>query len=1045
MASSAETGSSTSAFVSTLIFNLIIFTIFIVLFIQLRPKNKRVYQPRTLSDIKTMKPYERLTATSDFESDKKSASSYFSWVPMLLSKPHSFLIQHCSLDGYFFLRYIALMFLISLIGCFILLPILLPVNATNGSGLTGFSLLGMSNVTNHNRFYAHIFLSWIFFGLILWCIYRELYYYITMRHAVQLSPLLQSMTSSKTVILTDCDSSMIDEDVVKREFDNVQQVTVGKDFTELEKNCQERDKISMKLENLLNKQINKSVSKATKWSKKGKSVDEGLGGKPKEDFQSYTNKRPHHKLKPKWYNKIPLIGGGEKVDSIDYYLKRIDELNKDISYQQENWKNEFDDMGSLFIQFETQYDAQKCYQNIDIVMEKSAFGSKYIGYAPNDLVWENVSMNKTVRMGKEKTATTLIILLLIFWSIPVAVVGCISNINFLTDKVPFLRFINNCPKVILGLITGLLPTIMLSVLMMLVPIFIKFLGKKSGLLSYQEIELYCQKWYFAFQVIEVFLVTTLASAATSSVTAIIKKPTSAMTLLSENLPKASNFYIAYFMLLGLTFPSGQLLQIVSLILSKVLGRLLDSTPRQKWNRYNNLSKPSWGVVTPVIELLSVLYVCYAIIQPIILIFSTFALGLYYIAYIYTFNYVSGFAENSLKGRAYVKSLFHAFTALYLAEVCLIGLFVMGKNWGAVVLEAVTLVATACCHIFYKKRFLPLVDIVPLRTFNLQTSGDLSSQAVINFNEYPADQGYKDYTQGRKTIKDKQHDIKEETENGEPIRPADNEDLAKADLIPRQREVQEEGNKKESLTQEVQLPESTFVEGDGVAADSVNKDKFNKLHYYDVKGKNGDAPDISLNPEMDKMIAHNKNLDLEKYPSNGNAMNKAGLIGMVKTFFKPAEVYTLTEVYSRLPEFYELVALDGGIPRPDLNLDNSFGISYKDSEKANRDDEDEMGTSEDFKNENSSNEDSYGGDRHKKNSVPNDPFKNGLGAGDINGYLYPRLSDREPIIWICKDDMKISDAQITYAKGFGVDVRDTDTKYDEKGKSMYYNDPPDFQG
>lgn len=32
----------------------------------------------------------------------------------------------------------------------------------------------------------------------------------------------------------------------------------------------------------------------------------------------------------------------------------------------------------------------------------------------------------------------------------VAVVGAISNINYLTTKVPFLSFINNCPKVILG-------------------------------------------------------------------------------------------------------------------------------------------------------------------------------------------------------------------------------------------------------------------------------------------------------------------------------------------------------------------------------------------------------------------------------------------------------------------------------------------------------------------------------------------------------------------------------------------------------------------
>jgi hypothetical protein len=50
------------------------------------------------------------------------------------------------------------------------------------------------------------------------------------------------------------------------------------------------------------------------------------------------------------------------------------------------------------------------------------------------------------------------------------VVGSISNINYLTDKVHFLSFINDIPKVILGVVTGLLPAILLSVLMSLVPV-----------------------------------------------------------------------------------------------------------------------------------------------------------------------------------------------------------------------------------------------------------------------------------------------------------------------------------------------------------------------------------------------------------------------------------------------------------------------------------------------------------------------------------------------------------------------------------------------
>jgi uncharacterized membrane protein len=55
-------------------------------------------------------------------------------------------------------------------------------------------------------------------------------------------------------------------------------------------------------------------------------------------------------------------------------------------------------------------------------------------------------------------------------SFPVAVVGIISNVNYLTENVPFLRWINDIPSVILGVVTGLLPTVLLAVLMALVPI-----------------------------------------------------------------------------------------------------------------------------------------------------------------------------------------------------------------------------------------------------------------------------------------------------------------------------------------------------------------------------------------------------------------------------------------------------------------------------------------------------------------------------------------------------------------------------------------------
>lgn len=112
--------------------------------------------------------------------------------------------------------------------------------------------------------------------------------------------------------------------------------------------------------------------------------------------------------------------------------------------------------------------------------------------------------------------TAAVIVTIIFWSIPVALVGAISNITYLTEKVPFLSFINNCPTVILGLITNLLPAGMLLLLMSLLPPYLQLMATIAGLPTQSSIELKTHEFFFWFQVIQVFLVTTMTSAASAA-------------------------------------------------------------------------------------------------------------------------------------------------------------------------------------------------------------------------------------------------------------------------------------------------------------------------------------------------------------------------------------------------------------------------------------------------------------------------------------------------------------------------------------------------
>ena len=135
--------------------------------------------------------------------------------------------------------------------------------------------------------------------------------------------------------------------------------------------------------------------------------------------------------------------------------------------------------------------------------------------------------------------------------------------------------------------------------MALLPIVLRLMAKWGGCPSTPAVELRVQNSYFFFQVIQVFLVNTATSSAAESGAQIAKDPGSATSLLARDLPKASNFYISYFILQGLSISSSAVLQIVGVILFLVLGKFLDTTPRKIYKRWSSLSGLGWGTVFPV--------------------------------------------------------------------------------------------------------------------------------------------------------------------------------------------------------------------------------------------------------------------------------------------------------------------------------------------------------------------------------------------------------------------------------------------------------------
>lgn len=434
----------------------------VLAFIILRRIYRRNYMPRTF--LPTLRDYERTPS---------SPTGLWNWIIAMYKIPDTYVLQHHSLDAYLLLRYMKLLVVMTFVGCCITWPILFPINATGGVGNSQFDVLSMSNVKNKARYFAHAFVGWIFFGFVFFLVTRESIFYINLRQAYAFSPAYANRLSSRTVMFASVPQDYLDEKKLRRMFgtDRVKNVWIATDTSKLEEKVKDRDAAAMKLEGAetsLIKQANVNRTKALKKNANADAQLEATGDhtesgsvaarwvKPKD--------RPTHRLKF-------LIG--KKVDTIDWARAEIERLSPEIKEEQDKHRvADAKKVSAVFVEFYNQNDAQSAYQSV-AHNQPLHMAPRYIGVDPTQVIWSNLRIMWWERVVRNFATVAFICALVVFWAIPVAFVGAISNIDSLIAKLPWLGFINSVPTFIRGVITGLLPSVLLSVLMALLPIIIR--------------------------------------------------------------------------------------------------------------------------------------------------------------------------------------------------------------------------------------------------------------------------------------------------------------------------------------------------------------------------------------------------------------------------------------------------------------------------------------------------------------------------------------------------------------------------------------------
>lgn len=438
-------------------------------------------------------------------------------------------------------------------------------------------------------------------------------------------------------------------------------------------------------------------------------------------WESFIEKkdRPTHRLArfnwtPSFLPGLPFIS--KKVDTIFWCRGELARLNLEIEIDQKH-PERFPLMNSAFIQFNHQVAAHMACQAVTHHVPKH-MAPRTVEISPKDVLWENMSIKWWESWLRTGAVTAFVAGMVILWTFPVAFTASLAQITQLANKYSWLSWLNNIPQKVLQAIAGVLPALLLSILLALVPPILNYLAFLAGAQTGMQKQRSVQNYYFAFLFVQVFLVVSIsggAIAALSSATDITAIPET----LATQLPKAANYFFSYMILQALSTSSGTLLQLTTLIFWFILPKLFDSTAREKWKRNTTLPDVTWGTYFPVYTNFACIALIYSVVSPIIIIFAIITFTLLWIANRYNMLYVSRFQLDT-GGLLYPTAINQTFTGLYVMELCMVGLFflVRDADGGAscvpqAIIMIISIFLTALYQLLLNLSFAPLFRHLPI--------------------------------------------------------------------------------------------------------------------------------------------------------------------------------------------------------------------------------------------------------------------------------------------------------------------------------------------
>lgn len=319
---------------------------------------------------------------------------------------------------------------------------------------------------------------------------------------------------------------------------------------------------------------------------------------------------------------------------------------------------------------------------------------------PRDVFWQNLCVSYNLLWIRKISVFIASIVFSVLFLLPTTFVQGLTKIQYLQNAFPFLRRVSD--RSYINLITGYLPSLVLTVFLTVVPPLMMLFSTLEGAVSRSTRKRSACVKVLIFMFWNVYFSNILSGSWIERMGKLtVTSPKDLATLLAELIPRQASFFMTYVMTSGWSGLSFELLQPVGLI-----GNWLFKCVLMKEEDFVRPVTFSYHTEVTRVLLFGLLGFTFCILAPLILPFLLVYFCFAFLVYrnqIMNVYFVKYQTDGSYWPLAHNATIF----SLILTQVVAGILFGMKKSSSASTSTIPLIICTALFNVFCKNRFLPL--------------------------------------------------------------------------------------------------------------------------------------------------------------------------------------------------------------------------------------------------------------------------------------------------------------------------------------------------